>query len=218
MYRIFKKINGRKSLSKSDSSVDGTGSVILSEPIKTNFLLNSIIIFFLYVLSFYTGAYIKFGTLLISENYLKLFGIMVVSLLASLFLSNKYNLTRQHDISQIFRKLYISLILTLGIITILVFYFDVQNIARTFVIGVILSGFVLESIYLYAISERRKSINLVQKFKVSIGYLFADFLVLTAVIYLEIVKVITPNNLTEKHYLMIAGVLLFLVFFCGYHT
>ena len=146
MYRLFNKINGRRSVSKSVSSIDDTGSVILSEPIKTNFLLNSIIIFFLYVLSFFTGIYIKFGTLIISKNYFELFGIIVFSLFASLFLSNKYNLTRQHEISQIFRKLYISLILTLGIITILVFYFSVQNIARTFVIGVILYGFILESI------------------------------------------------------------------------
>lgn len=217
MHRLFNKINGRQSESKSVSSADGTGSVILSEPIKTNFLLNSIIIFFLYVLSFFTGIYIKFDTLIISKNYFELFGIIVISLFASLFLSNKYNLTRKHEIGQIFRKLYISLILTLGIITILVFYFNVQNIARTFVIGVILSGFILESIYLYAISERRKNIDLVQKFRVSIGYLLADFIVLTTVIYSEIVKVITPNNLTDKHYLMI-GIFYFAWFFSAATT
>lgn len=217
MYRIFNKINGRRSVSKSDSSIDGSGSVILSEPIKTNYILNSVIIILLYILSFYSGCYIKFGTLLISENYFELFGIIVFSLIASLLLSNKYNLTRKHEIGQIFRKLYISLILTLGIITILVFYFEVQNIARTFVIGVILSGFILESAYLYLISERRKSINLVQKFRVSIAYLLADFIVLTVVLYFEIVKAITINNLTDKHYLMI-GVFFFAWFFSAATT
>ena len=185
------------------SSIDTTGTIIESKPLKTNFLINNIVIFFFYVISFFTLYFIRNGSVRLSENYQDLLGFFIFALFAALFLSNKYNLTRRHELGQTFRKLYISTILTLGIITTLLIYFSTPNISRVFVIGMVLIGFIFESIYFFLLSERRKNINLIQKLRVSFIYLFADASILMLVLYFEIVEVIGPKILNEKHLLMI---------------
>ena len=201
-----KKINLKyehHSKSESISRVDQNGNIAALKSKKTNFLLNGTIVISLYIFSFFIAHFIKFSSIIPSESYLNLFGILSFAVFTSLFLSNKYNLTRQHELGQIFRKFYISLILSLGIVAALLYYFNVQNISRAFVISTLLVGFILESIYFYSISERRKSIRLIQQFTVSYGYILADASILTTVLYLEIVKSIGQQNLTEKHFLMV---------------
>lgn len=200
-----KKVNfkiGVQKKSKSESSIDTAGTIIKSKALKTNFLLNNIIVFCLYITSFLTLYYNKNGSVRLSENYLDLLGFFIIALFVAMFLSNKYNLTRQHELGQTFRKIYISTIFTLGIVTILLIYFNTQNISPVFVLSTVLIGLTLESIYFYLLSERRKNISLFQKFKISFIYLFADAFILILVLYFEIVQVISPKFLNDKLLLM----------------
>jgi len=203
---MFKNFNIRSSQeTNSDSKpvIESNRRILYSNDLNTNFLLNNAAALGFYALSFFIFYYLKNGTLILSENYVKLFNVSMISLLTALLLSNKYNLTRKHYIGEILRKLYISLVLALGMITFLVFYFEVINISRTFVIGFVLTGFILEVIYFYVISEGRKNINLGQKIKISFPYLLADAAILTLVIYFEIISTVGVENFNKKKSLML---------------
>ncbi|MBK7630197.1 MAG: sugar transferase [Ignavibacteriales bacterium] len=203
MFKSFKLKNTQETISDSKSSIESSGNILFLNDSNTHFLLNNALVLGFYAISFFIFYYLKNSTLELSENYVKLFNISMTAILVTLFLSNKYNLTRKHYIREIFRKLYISLILTLGMITLLVYYLDVLNISRTFVISFVLTGFMLEIIYFYAISEGRKNINLGQKIKISFAYLIADAAILSIVVYLEIIKTIGLENLNKKKLLML---------------
>jgi lipopolysaccharide/colanic/teichoic acid biosynthesis glycosyltransferase len=67
-----------------------------------------------------------------------------------------------------------------------------------------ISGFILESAYYFLISEQRKKIDITARLKLSITYLLIDFLLLSFFIYMEVVDIIKPENLDERHLLVFA--------------
>jgi lipopolysaccharide/colanic/teichoic acid biosynthesis glycosyltransferase len=192
-------------------SLQETGSVkaddlFIEKHKKTHYVLNNIISFFIYLGTFFIFNYIKRNTLLLSDNYIQLLGYLIASLILGTILSGKFNLSRQHEISQIFRKLYISLVITLGSITILLILFEIKNISRFQLLGTMVSGFIIEAYYYYLISERRHKISLVEKAKVSFNYMLADAIILTFFIYLFVINNIVPENINDKHLVLISTI------------
>lgn len=173
---------------------------------KTNYFLNNTISFLIYLLTYFIFYFIKRDTLLLEANYINLLGFLSISLIIGALLSSKFNLTRQHELSQIFRKLYIALVISLGSISLFLIFFDIQNISRFQLLGTMISGFVIESYYYYMIAERRKKISLVQKAKVSFNYMLVDAVILTALVYLISIKSIHLLNINERHLIFFATI------------
>lgn len=192
-------------------SIKETGSVrakdlFYEEHKKTNYVLNNFVSFTIYLITYFLFNFIKRQTFYLDGNYAQLLGYLIISLAAGTILSSKFNLTRQHELSQIFRKLYISLVISLGSISLALNLFEIKNISRFQLMGAMLSGFLIEAYYYYLISERRKKISLVQKAKVSFNYLLADALILTGCIYLSAIRTISTENINERHSILIAGI------------
>ncbi len=157
---------------------------------------------------FFIFHFIRKHTFLLEPNYAKLLGILIISLIAGTFLSSKFNLTVQHELWQLYRKLSISLVLSLGFLSLVLLRFAVPNISRVLLLWTMMSGFMLESFYYYSISERRKWINVVEKLKPSIIYLLIDILLLSFFCYVEIIDKIKPENLNEKHFILLGMIYL----------
>jgi lipopolysaccharide/colanic/teichoic acid biosynthesis glycosyltransferase len=196
------KLNGNK-LKVADSAK--AGELIFEEGHKTNYFLNNSVSFIVYIFTFFVFNYIKRSTFLLDDSYVTLFIFLIISLIIGSLLSNKFRLTTRHEISQIFRKLYISLIITLGSISILMILFDLTSISRYQLMGGMLSGFLLESVYYYLISERRKKISLVQKSKVSFNYMLTDVIVLSLSLYLFAIMHISEFRISEKHLMLVTA-------------
>src|SRR3989337_4059839 len=194
-----KRIRGKK---------DSTSFLNYSVPTKTikrktNYILNNVISLLIYLFTFFSFHYIRKGTLLLEYDYSILLGFLTIALILGDLLSNKFSLTVQHELRQILRKLSISLILSLGFLSLALLVFDASSISRALLLWTMLSGFVLESFYYYLISERRKKIRFSESTRVSLSYLFIDGLILSLFCYFEIIENIRPENLNEKHFIML---------------
>lgn len=173
---------------------------------KTNYILNNFVSLTIYLMTFFVFYYFKKQSIILENNYLLLLLFYIVSYIIGTILSNKFRLTLQHKTDQIIRKIFISLILMLGSISILLLAFDIGNISRHIVIGSILTASIFESVYYIQISEYVKRINISEKAKLSYKYLLADGIVLGAVSYFLIMKNINFEHLNEKHFTLLAGI------------
>jgi lipopolysaccharide/colanic/teichoic acid biosynthesis glycosyltransferase len=175
---------------------------------KKKYSVNAAFSFLIYLVTFFIFYYIKKRTLILEDNYYQLLGFLVFSLIAGSVISNKFNLTIHHELWQIFRKLCISLILSLGFLSILLLFFQVPNISRGLIISVMFSGLVIEAYYYFMKSDRQNKISIVKRTRPSIKYLFIDGFILTFFCYFEIMRIIKVENLNEKHLIMFAVIYL----------
>lgn len=173
---------------------------------KTNYILNNVVSLLIYLVTFFIFHYIRKGTFLLEYDYYILLGFLIISLILGSLLSNKFSLTVQHELRQTLRKLTISLILSFGFLSLALLVFDASNISRALLVWTMLSGFVLDSFYYYLLSERRKKIRLTESTKISLSYLFIDGVILSLFCYFEIIESIRPENLNEKHFIMLIAV------------
>ncbi|NWF89097.1 MAG: hypothetical protein HXY50_06495 [Ignavibacteriaceae bacterium] len=176
-----------------------------SAPIrKTNYVLNNSVSLIIYLISFFVTYYVRKGTFKLEEQYTILLGLLFFSLIFGSILSNKFIIKVQSAPWNTERKLAISLILTLGFLSIALLYLDIMNISRSFIIWAMFSGFMVESLYFYLISDRRKQISSRQDIQITFTYFLIDFLVLSIFCYSQIIEKLDLTNFKEKYYIMLA--------------
>lgn len=158
----------------------------LTERYSTDYVLNFLAGLSFYVFSFFLFYFIKRKTFIIESEYYQVFIVLIVSVIIGSVFSNKIKLSKKHDFSQIFRKNYISLIFSLGILSLLFFLLRISFTSRFMLLGTFIFGSLMETGYYILISEKRKKINFIEKTKLSIDYLITDGLILTFVIFFKI--------------------------------
>lgn len=181
------------------------GSRLSGTPqLKTNYLLNNTVSIVVYLLTFLILYYAKKQTFLLENQYFKLFWFLLISLIVGDILSNKFILTRQHELWQTFRKLSISLILCLGFLSILLILYNISDISRILLLKTVLSGLIIESYYFFMISERRRKIKLAKRIKPSLKHFLIDGLILSICLYYFVIVEIRIENLNEEIFIMLA--------------
>ena len=214
---IEEKILKNKHIRAKKDSASFLNDFVSSKPVKrkTNYILNNVISLLIYLVTFFIFHYLRKGTFLLEYDYYILLGFLTISLILGALLSNKFSLTVQHELRQALRKLTISLILSFGFLSLTLLVFDASSISRALLLWAMLSGFVLESFYYYLISERRKKIRFSESTRVSLSYLLIDGLILSLFCYFEIIENIRPENLNEKHFIMLIAVYVIWLFSAG---
>lgn len=161
--------------------------------------------FLIYVLSFLLFYLLKKKTIQFDIDSYKLLGLFFISLLSGALFSQKFNLAKQELREQALRNLYLSLIISLSSFIILLQVFEINFIMRSYVLGAMFTGLVIESYFFMIISKNRKYIpSFVEHKQLSIKYLFLDSLILTFFCYIEIIKNLFPGNFKEKEFLLLA--------------
>jgi lipopolysaccharide/colanic/teichoic acid biosynthesis glycosyltransferase len=168
---------------------------------RSNFIINTLVALAIYLVTFFIWYYFKRGTFLLEDKYVVLMIYYIVSLFVASVLSNKAFLTRKHVYIQSLRKIYISIFLALGMISLILLETDASTLSRYVIIGSILSGSVLESFYFYAISENKSIKLIIDRNPISYIYTIPDLLLLSLSIYFFIIRNIGIENLNERHVL-----------------
>lgn len=171
---------------------------------KIEWLLRGFVGISLYTLAFFTAYYIKRQTLIIDHEYYQVYVIIIISVIIGAILSNKISLNKHHDFSQIFKKNYISLIFSLGALSVLFIIFSIDFTSRFLLLGTFVIGSLLETIYHVLISEERKKVSLVEKSKLSLNYFVIDGLILTIVNLIKIALPFSQTFLDKKHFAALA--------------
>lgn len=167
------------------------------------FFSNTIVGFAIYIFTFFLWYYLKRNTILLEDKYIVLCGYYIISLFIASILSNKAFLTRKHEIIQSFRKIYISVFLALGILSLILLETDASTLSRYVIIGSILSGSILESLYFYLVSENKSVKRIIQTNPISYSYLLPDFILLSLINNFLVIGNIGIENLNERHVLII---------------
>lgn len=167
------------------------------------FVSNTLVGFAIYIFTFFLWYFFKRGTFILEDRYIVLCGYYIFSIFIASILSNKAFLTRKHEIIQSFRKIYISVFLALGTLSLILLETDTSTLSRYVIIGSILSGSILESLYFYMISENKSIKRIIQTNPISYLYLLPDFILLSLVIYFIVIANIRTENLNERHILII---------------
>jgi len=181
-----------------------SGSILAGAPKrKTNYILNNGVSLLIYFITFLLFYYVTKRTIVLDHNYSLFVVYLTISLIFGALLSNKFIFTIHHELWQILRKLSISLILSLAFLSVALVVFKIPNISRVMLLWALLSGFVLESFYYYIISERLKEILVGANIQIAKTYFLIDILILLFFCYLEIIDKIKPQNLNEKHFVLL---------------
>ncbi len=186
-----------KILTKSDDVISPAANFAGTE--KTNYVFNNLLGLLFYVFSFFLFYFIKRKTLIIESEYYLVFGTIVIAIITGSILSNKGNLNRKNDFRQIFRTIYISLILSLGALSLLFFLFKISFASRFMLLGTFIFGSTMETTYYIFLSERRKKINLIEKTKLSLKYLIIDWMILTSVHFFKILLPYDYSAIDKRH-------------------
>jgi hypothetical protein len=165
----------------------------------SHFFVNSVVGFLIYLSTFFIWYFLKRSTFLLEDKYIELIIYYFLSLFVASILSNKAFLTRNHEYNQSLRKIYISILLALGMLSLILLETDASTLSRYVIIGSMLSGSVLESFYFYAVSENKSIKVIIDRNPISYFYTIPDLLLLTFSIYFFIIKNIGIENLTERH-------------------
>lgn len=153
-----------------------------------------------YTLSFFLFYFVKNNTFIIDTEYYSVFIVILISVILGAILSNKISLNRHHDFSQIFKKNYISLIFSLGTLSILFILFDISFTSRFLLLGTFVLGSAIETASHIYRSERRKKVSLIEKTKLSFSYFITDGLILTLVNFFKILLPYNYNYFDKKHF------------------
>ena len=168
--------------------------------VKTDFVLNLLLGISIYIFSFFLFYFIKRDTFIIEPEYYRIFGIILISVIFGSILSSKPRINKGHSFSQIFRKNYISLILSLGFLSLWFLIFEISFASRFMLLGTFITGALIEIGYYIFISDRRKKVNFIERSKLSLNYLIIDGLILTSAIFFKIVLKFDYNSLDSRHF------------------
>ncbi|MDY0084214.1 MAG: sugar transferase [Ignavibacteriaceae bacterium] len=184
---------------------------ILTKRKRSYFLRNSAVSLIIYTITFFIWYYFKRSTFLLEPEYQSLFIYYLISLFVSAIIANKAFLTREHEFSQSLRKIYISLILSLGLLTFFLLQIKAENLSRYVILGSMLTGAAAESIYFYFISYNKGIRRIIEGNPVSWKYTIPDFILLTLSIYFFIINEVGIQNINERHQIIL--VLIYLSWF-----
>jgi lipopolysaccharide/colanic/teichoic acid biosynthesis glycosyltransferase len=170
---------------------------------KSFFVINTIVGLSIYLFTFFMWYFFKRDTFLLEDKYDILCLYYLLALFIASILSNKAFLTPKHEIMQSLRKIYISVFLALGILSVVILQTYSNALSRFVIIGSILSGALIESLYFYLVSEKKSIKRIIKTNPISYFYIIPDFILLTVIVYLVIIKNIGIDNINEKHVLTI---------------
>ena len=170
---------------------------------RSYFIINTLVGLAIYLATFFIWYFFKRSTFLLEDKYIELMFYYILSLIVASILSNKAFLTRKHEYIQSLRKVYISVFLALGILSLILLETDASSLSRYVILGSVLSGSVFESFYFYAVSENKSIKLIIDRNPISYIYTIPDLLLLTISIYSFIIKNIGIENLNEKHVLIL---------------
>lgn len=169
------------------------------EPIKgiriisrSRFLINSLVGIALYTLAFFIAYYIKRKTIIIDVEYYEVYLIIILSIVLGAIFSNKISIDPRNDFNIIFRKNYISLIFSLGSLSILFLIFNIDFTSRFLLLSTFILGFLFETSYHILVSDKIKKTNFIHYTRPSLNYFILDWLILTIV---NVIKLALPFRL-----------------------
>lgn len=172
---------------------------------KKNYSINVVVSFLIYLVTFSSFYFLKKKTFNLDVNNLKLLGFFFLSLIIGSILSQKFSSAKQDESEQTLKKIYLSILISLGSLIILLLLFEITYIIRVYILGAMFSGLVIESYYFMILSINRKTkISFVEHKKLSIEYLLIDGLILTFFCYIESAANLIPINFKEKEFLLLA--------------
>lgn len=187
------------------------GSFDLKKPKRSYFLKNTAISLLIYTITFFVWYYFKRNTILLDPEYQSLFAYYLISLFFSSIIANKAFLTREHEYSQSLRKIYISIILSLGALSFFLLQINAENLSRYVILGSMLTGAAAESVYFYFVSYNKGIKKIIDRNPVAWKYMIPDFILLTLSIYFFIVNKIGIQKINERH--LIVLILIYLSWF-----
>ena len=170
---------------------------------RNYFLRNTSIGIIIYTLTFFCWYFFKRSTFLLEPDYQDLFFYYLFSIIISSVFSNKAFLTREHEFSQSLRKIYISLTLSLGLLSFILLILDSGNLSRYVILGSMITGAAAESIYFYLISINKGIKKIIDSNPVSWKYTIPDFILLSFSIYIFVIDEIQLQNINERHQIII---------------
>ena len=190
-----RKTNFPISIKPSSSSVFGIN----------NNVINVVVSFLIYFLSFSFFHLLKKHTLYFDIESFKLLGIFMMSLVSGTIFSKKFNLKNLGESEKVLKNLYFSLLLSLATFIILIFLFKLDFLMRSYILGALFTGLVIESIYFTILGKYKKgSISLHEHKMLSLRYLLIDGLILTFLCYFLIISNLFPSNFREKEFLLVS--------------
>jgi len=198
-------------VTQKDKEPGVNGSLDLKKPKRSYFLKNTAISLLIYTLTFFVWYYFKRNTILLDPEYLSLFAYYLISLFFSSIIANKAFLTREHEYSQSLRKIYISIILSLGVLSFFLLQINAENLSRYVILGSMLTGAAAESVYFYFVSYNKGIKNIIDRNPVAWKYTIPDFILLTLSIYFFIINKIGIQKINERH--LIVLILIYLSWF-----
>ncbi len=170
-----------------------------------NNIINIIVSFLIYFLSFSFFHLLKKHTLYFDIESFKLLGIFMMSLVSGTIFSKKFSLKNLGESEIVLKNLYFSLLLSLATFIILIFLFKLDFVMRSYILGALFTGLVIESIYFTILGKYKKgSISLNEHKMLSFRYLLIDGFILTFVSYVLIVSNLFPANFTETEFLLLS--------------
>ncbi|OGU68471.1 MAG: hypothetical protein A2W30_00590 [Ignavibacteria bacterium RBG_16_36_9] len=181
-----------------------------------NLLSTVIVSILIYLVTFSSFYIISERAFYFTNEYFISLGLFLLSIVFGASLSRKFSLVKQDKSELILRTLYLSSFITLLCLIILFLIPGINQINRTYILGSIFIGLVIESFYFILSSRSRKSqvsfvkqIKLsVEQIKLSIKFILLDGLILTLFCYIEIVHNIIPGNYKEKEFFLLGLVYL----------
>ena len=84
---------------------------------QSYFIINTFVTITIYLFTFFIWYYLKRETIIVTPEYGMFLTYYMISLFISSILSNKLFLTREHEYLQSLRKIYISVFLSLGFLS-----------------------------------------------------------------------------------------------------
>jgi len=168
---------------------------------RSYFVINTIVGITIYIFTFFLWNFFKRNTILLEDQYVELAFYYILSLLIASILSNKAFLTRKHEYLQSLRKIYISIFLALGLLSLILLETDTSTVSRYVIIGSVISGSIIESIYFYVLSENKSIKKIIDRNPISFAYMIPDLIILTITNYFLIIQKIGFETLNEKHIL-----------------
>ena len=172
---------------------------------NTNLIINAIVSFLIYFLTFSFFHFLKKNTVYFDIDSYKLLGIFIISLISGAVLSQKFNQIKPDETEKTLKNLYLSMLISLSSFIILLSIFNLDFVMRFYILGALFSGLVIESFYFTMLSKyKRNKISFIEYKKLSIKYLVLDGFILTFFCYMGIVVNLIPGNFNDKEFLLLS--------------
>ena len=112
-----------------------------------NYLIHIAISILIYVITFFVLYFLKFTSLHLETDNLKLLAGFLTSVMAASILSKKFNYIKHPDYGKTLGKLFLSLLITLSALIIFFKLFKIQDRMPIYLVGALSWGFVTEIFY-----------------------------------------------------------------------